>query len=354
MLNQELIKVKIERYIKADYQWHQEKEGSLEEGIGKQMSDLEQEILTSFGLPFMAQQFSDLMQAEGFSNIDIEKRATTLFNTLKTEAEAYLLSPIEKDTVLLLKARSHFRDATEILPLIDIAPTAYNCFLYYDIFLRGIYDENEILEALKRTEILEYDNSTRIPCSYKEILENEIYNPVWLDLPLWEDYKMYLNYKESIHSWDIHDGNQDLDQYVSLPTILELDHFIIKHIYLKDENNCCITILLEFNITIIELTIWCTANMMRAIMLHAKYYSIAIPPLYVTSPKFLNEGIVNIPISEAIGKNIEIEKIKLELERLDEEDDEIQNPFAYVIINFIPRENLPTIKFEEPDDWFPF
>jgi hypothetical protein len=353
MINQDLIKGKIESYIKSAYQWHQEKEGPLDIGIGKQMSDLEEEILTSFGLPFMAQQYSDLMQAEGFSNIDIEKRATTLFNTLKTEAEAYLLSPIEKDNVLLSEARSQLKDATEILPLIDITPTAYNCFLYYDIFLRGINNETEILAALKRNELLDNEISTRIPGSYSEVSENETSKTVWLELPFWEDYKKYLHYKESTHSWDKHEGNQDLEEYVSLPQILELDHFIIKHIYLKDENTCCITILLEFNTTIIELTIWCTANMMRAIMLHAKYYSIAIPPLYVTSPKFLNEGVVNIQISEAIGKNIEIEKIKLELERLDEED-EIQNPFAYVITNFIPRDNLPTIQFEEPEDWFPF
>ena len=45
--------------------------------------------------------------------------------------------------------------------------------------------------------------------------------------------------------------------------------------------------------TFVELTIFCTTEMMRIIMLHAKYYSLAIPPLYVTSPKYLKEGEVN-------------------------------------------------------------
>jgi hypothetical protein len=348
------IKEKIIAYINAAYQWHEEGSGSIDEGVGEKMCDLEEKILTSFGLPFMAQQYSDILQAEGFSNENIEERVKKIIETLQYEAEKFLLAPIEKDTKILVEAKRLLQDAVEVLPIIGITATGYNCFLYYDIFLKGIYSEDELLQILKKVEILDNELETRVPHTYDAFI-NEFSGLNKMDLPFLNDYGNFLKYKESKHNWDEGGNNDDIGDYLGFPDVFELTHFIITHIYLKDENTCCITILKNLGKeTLVELTLWCTADLMRIVMLHAKYYSLAIPPLYVTGPKFLNAGKVNIQVRQAIGKNIEIENIKVQIKRLDNENDKVKNPFDYVIISIEPKETIPEIYFEQDENNLPF
>ena len=119
-MEREKIKQKIISYIDTAYEWHEAGEGSLAETVGKKMVDLEEEILSSFGLPFMAQQYSDIMQVEGFSNENKEQKAEELVEILKYEAQKFLLVPIKKDTKILANAKSQLQDAVEVLPIIGI------------------------------------------------------------------------------------------------------------------------------------------------------------------------------------------------------------------------------------------
>ena len=63
-MNQHLMKQKIIAYIKTAWQWHQSGNGPITEGVGLQMRDLEEEILTGYGLPHLAFQYSEMLQFE--------------------------------------------------------------------------------------------------------------------------------------------------------------------------------------------------------------------------------------------------------------------------------------------------
>lgn len=355
-MNKKEIKQKIKSYINASYQWHEENEGTCDEGIGREMLDLEEEILTSFGLPFMAFQYSDIMQQEGFSKKNIEQRSEELIERLTKEAKIFLLAPIEKDTTILTTARRRLQDAVEVLPFIGITSTAYNCFLYYDIFFRGIYNEQEVLKVFKISEELDIQEKTRIPHTYDTlVLNNNFERLTKIGLPFLKEYKKFLKYQDLKQKWNESVDNYNLGEYFGLPDVFELKHFFVTNIYLKNEKTCCISILIEKGKLLVELSIWCAADMMRVIMLHAKYYSLAIPPLYISSPKFLiEERKINIKLKQAIGKNVEIEKIKIEIEKMDDEDDEIKDPFAYIITALEVNENIPKIYREEESDDLPF
>lgn len=324
---------KIASYIKVAYEWHEAGEGLLAESYFEKMTELEEEILTSFGLPFMAFQYSEILQNEGFSIENIEKRAELLIKKLRKEARKYLLAPIEKDSTILANARLQRQDIVEVLPLIGFGATAYNCFIYYNKFFRDIYDNEEALKLFKISAKLDEQPATRIPHTYNGLVTNGIYKKLTnVGLPYLNEFKHYLKYKETDQEWNRLFDNNDLRTGFTLHYIFSLKHFYITEILLKNEFNCCVSIIFKKGKSYVELSIWCVESMMRVFMLNAKYYSLAIPPLYLLSPKFLKpKSEIRINLLETIGKNIEIENIEIELERLDDEDDEIQNPFAYVI-----------------------
>jgi hypothetical protein len=331
------IKEKIIAYIDAAYEWHETNEGSLDENPGKLMAELEEEILTAFGLPFAAFKYSDILQQEGFSNTNKEERAEHLMQILKFEAEEFLLVPIEKDADLLNEAKHELKDAVEVLPLIGITTTNYNCFLYYDIFFRGICNAHQILKALKKSEALSWQD-LQIIDSIELLNQENNYKSLQLSIPFLKNYKAFINYKRSKHNWNEHNDNYNLDQYVGLPDKFELNHFVIKEIYVENESICCLKILRLLKNTIIEMKLFCQANEMFEILRYAKYYSIAMPILYVIKLALTNSQAITIIAKDAIDNNIEIENINLEISKLYKRNE--KNAFDYYVAE-IKKDDLP-------------
>lgn len=354
-MEEKVVKQKIILYIELSYQWHETGEESLDGILGQNITELEEEILTAFGLPFMAFQYSEILQLEGFSIKHIEKRAEKLIKKLKKTAENFLLAPIEKDDKILINAKNILQDVVEVLPIIGITTTAYNCFLYYDKFFRGILNVNELLKVLKKVEELDNIVETRIPSTYESIIQKNTFQKLIDEgLPYIEDYREYLKYKETTHNYDKFSDNYDLGDYFGLPDNIRLENFIIKYIHLKNETTCLIGVIIEYDDILIELSLWCTADLMQVLMLHAKYYSIALGPLYLINNSRLVNNEIKIILKQSVQNNVEINNIHIELERLDNEDDEIQNPFDYIITSIQAKEDLPVIHFDKKSDDLPF
>jgi len=160
-MNHDLMKQKITTYIKTTWHWHQTGNGPLTKGAGLEMADLEEEILTAYGLPYLAFQYSEMLQFEGFSKRNIEKRATSLMESLTQAATNFLLSPIEKDETILQQSKAKLQDAIEVLPFIGISTAPYNLFLYYDFYLKNILNEQALLQHLKKAEVLDKKEERR-------------------------------------------------------------------------------------------------------------------------------------------------------------------------------------------------
>lgn len=354
-MNQQLMKQKAIAFINSAWQWHQTGNGPMTEGIGLEMANLEEEILTGFGLPFMAFQYSEILQFEGFSNENIEQRATALIWRLSKEATAYLLSPIEKDEVILKEAKEKLQDAVEVLPMIGLSTTEYSLFLYYDFYLKGILDEAQLLQHLKKAEIINEDAVTRIPFTYESLKNgNQVKRLLKAGIPFIKEYKAFLKYKFCNQKWDNQTANANDQENMVKNNDLKLKHFFITYIAAKDEDTAVVEVLVSYKNGFATLRIWCTVGMIQLMLLHAKYYSLSIPPMYVINPRYLKDGEVHLRLKEACNKNIEIENIIVGLERVDNNENENYNLPYYAVAYIKPTVTTPVIPLNGLDDGLPF
>ena len=141
---------KIIQYIKCAAQWHALGEPTpIEDGPGLEMSELEEEILRSFGLPATAYRYSNIMQQFGFDDEDAELHAHILYARLTKEAETYLLSPAKSSTEIVRECKKNWSISQDALAFLGFENTRYAGFLYHDIYLKGICTETELIQHLQ-------------------------------------------------------------------------------------------------------------------------------------------------------------------------------------------------------------
>lgn len=349
-MNQQLMKQKAIAFINTAWQWHQTGNGPMTEGIGLEMANLEEEILTSFGLPFMAFQYSEILQFEGFSNENIEQRATALIWRLSKEATAYLLSPIEKDEVILKEAKEKLQDAVEVLPIIGLSTSVYNLFLYYDFYFKNIINESELLMYLKKAETTDNSEATRIPFTYETLANGQhVQRLTAAGFPFIKAYRRFLKYTSAVHDWNQDVPISESERMQQLKPSIKLRHFFIAYIAAKNEKTAVVDLLVRQKKSFIKIRVWSNIKHIKLLLLHARYYSLAIAPMYVINPKYLKNGEVHLRLKDAIGKNIEIENIVVGLNQI--EDDEITNPREYRLIYI---KSSPTIAPKQNYDGLPF
>lgn len=339
-MKRDKMKQKIVAYINAAYQWHQTGNGSLTEEPGLTMSDLEAEILYGFGLPRMAFQYAEILQLEGFSIDDVEERSAELLEVLLKEATQFLLAPIEKDVDVLKQAKQNLRDAVEVLPLIGISTSVYNLYLYYDCYLKNNINENELLAFFKKSELLDCQAKTRIPFTYFSLVNgSHLKRLINQGLPFIRAYKGFLKYSSTSHKWDGDFADSDLDNSTAFKNTIVLEHFFISYIGVR-EDTVVIEILVEYKHSFIKLLIWCNISIMRLLMLHSRYYSLAIPPLHITKPEYLENTERHIRLKECIGHNIEIENITIGLRRIKSSDNKKGDLPDYTIDYLESKKNI--------------
>ena len=326
------MKQKITLYIKTAWQWHQSGNGPLTEGAGLQMKDLEEEILTGYGLPYLAFQYSEMLQFEGFSKRNIRKRVTGLMEDLKQAATDFLLSPIEKDEKVLHQSKRKLQDGMEVLPLIGISTAQYNLFLYYDFYFKNLLNEQALLQHLKKAEVWDKEEKTRIPFTYQTLQNgNHTKRLMQAGIPYLKEYRQYLKYLATNHKWDIGFKKNENKSKAVLKDTVELSHFFVTYLGAKNEEMAVMEILTPINNNFARLRIWCTAEIITSILLQAKYYSLAVPALYVLNPRYLDNGEMHIRLKEANNKNIEIEHVLIGLERNKDE----KNSIPYYLVKYI-------------------
>jgi hypothetical protein len=351
-MNQDLMKQKITAYIKTAWQWHKSGNGPLTEGPGLQMRNLEEEILTGYGLPYLAFQYSEMLQFEGFSNRNIGKRAAGLMEDLQQAATNFLLSPIEKDETVLQESKATLQDGMEVLPMIGISTAHYNLFLYYDFYFKNLLNEQALLQHLKKAEALDKLAETRIPYTYQTFKNgNHTKRLMQAGIPFLQEYQQYLKYLSTKQKWDIGFSENENKSKAVLYDTIELSRFFITYIGAKNEDMAVMEILAPINNSFVRLRIWCTAEIITLILLQAKYYSLSIPAMYVLNPRYLNNGEMHVRLKESKDKNIEIDKLVIGLER---QTDEPGNIPYYTVKYLKPMVTIPATLEPGQIDEYPF
>ncbi len=331
-MNQELMKQKITTFIKAAWQWHQSGNGPLTEGVGLEMANLEEEILTGYGLPHLAFQYSEMLQFEGFSKKNIGKRAVDLMERLTQVATVFLLSPIEKDEAVLRQSRQKLQDGVEVLPMIGLGTTHYNLFLYYDLYFKNLLNEQALLQHLNKAEAMDMQVETRIPFTYETLQNgNHTRRLMKAGISFMKEYQQYLKYLSINQKWDKAFSKNENKTKTILNDSAELSRFFITYLGAKNRDMAVVEILAPINKSLVRLRIWCNAETITLVLLHARYYSLAIPAMYVINPRHLNNGEMHLRLKEASNKNIEIDNIVIRIERAEGEP----NSIPYYLVKYI-------------------
>lgn len=352
-MEQQKMEQKIADYINAAYQWHATGNGSLIEGIGRTMEDLQEEILISFGLPYLAFQYSELLQLQGFSTKSIKARSSRLFKVLEKEAMQFLLSPIEKDVTVLKQAKENLDDAAEVLPIIGISTSAYNLFLYYEFYFRSVFNEEELLLNLKKVEAIDGDATTRIPYTYATLNGRQVKRLIYAGFPFIKEYRQFLKYNSTKQKWNRNLSATTEKASPGTKNKIELSRFFITYFAVSaQQNGAAIEILAEYQRSFFKLRIWCSTSIIWLLMAHAKYYSFSIPLLYGTRPKYLRNSDAHLWMKDLKGKNIEIENIIVGLDKAAGEE-RIDGPY-YEIAYIHPSIHIPVVTRMMYEEGLPF
>lgn len=337
-MNKELLKIKIISYIKAAYQWHLNGSDKINDnGPGQQMIDLEEEILTSFGLPWMAQRYTDILQAEGLSVNNLKRRSEKLINKLIIEAESFLLGPMESNTEVLERAKKNLEWSVDILPLIGFTNTPYNSFIYYEYYFKDRISVARLLAILRLAELLDKSAETRIPYNYETLKSTNNFDwEINTELPFLKEFETFLKYTKSIQFWNYQTANPLFSEYCEsipmeewdfgkyqihnlidldliLPHEFKLHHFFIKQIQIKKQKTCKVLIITKRKETgWIEIEIGCTIAELHFILLHSRYNTYGITMFNLINNEIQTFGNESIFECKKII-NMEIEIIKIDM-----------------------------------------
>lgn len=308
------IKKKIIQYIKAAYKWHITGNGPITEGIGLIMSNLEEDILTSFGLPYMAFQYSEILQLEGFSDENLDIRALNLIERLTTEATLYLLLPIKNKEAFLTESKLNLTDAVSVLPLIDISTNAYNIFLYFDYFLRNIIDEERFLQLSKMATDADEAKETIIPYDYNKLHVfsiKKLTNQGYLFIKEFKEYLKYISKDQQSLAFKI--CNETI--YVN-DILLIVSKAFISYIEIIDENNAYIDLLIPYKEKQGQIRIRTSIKWFNILLKYTKYWTLSIPLLYITRQP-ISDNVNFVYPKQTVGNNIELDGAILVLEKIE-------------------------------------
>ncbi len=333
---------KIIQYIKCSAQWHELEEPTpIEDGPGLEMSELEEEILKSFGLPGNAFYYSNIMQQYGFDDEDAKDRAEVLYECLKQEAETFLLSPAKPATELLKEYKENWSMAQDALPFLGFDFTRYTGFIYHDIYLNGFCTGDELLKYLQFVHDYSLPIERNIPHEFEVLNEESCYKQLeYAGLPHLKEYLEYLCYITVKHDWDMDTGYLSQQNIEQVDDDLILTLFYICCIEIFDEDAVCIEIMIPEGDSFQTIVLWCELDDMNYLLRFARYGSM-VSHLQISEEDF---EVITCPYTYDVfkieGRNHEINRCQITLERLGQEKENDPDPFHYYITMIIPLDEV--------------
>ena len=140
-------------YVAYSHLWHFLDKRSPNDDINYlmlQMVEIEEEILSHFGLPFTLA-YSEILQELGIKNDFTFSDITACIENLESEAKEYFNRPVISDIEILRKAQELEIDIDYVLPELTLKLLAepYYNFCYYFLFIQRKITPELFLEELK-------------------------------------------------------------------------------------------------------------------------------------------------------------------------------------------------------------
>lgn len=147
----------LKAYHKLSHEMHQHHDYDGTHGRLQQVAELEDEILSSYGLPSTTF-YSEIFQELGWRDSVSEEELVAFEKHIRKHAESFLLSEPKSDEELMQYGLEHLSVAQNVLPLMGLRCSAYQCFVYEVMWLRRETPVEELLEELQasdKTEVVE-------------------------------------------------------------------------------------------------------------------------------------------------------------------------------------------------------
>lgn len=143
------LKLKLQEYYQRYQQLDQRVKPGKEEPGSEDVLDLENDILTQFGLPTSRRFVQILHDFVHHSHVS-DQLLDYVSKKLRSAARKYLLAPVMSDIDLLEHAREQKRSPYDVLPELGYPAQEYALFLLGELYYRRNMAATDILEELKK------------------------------------------------------------------------------------------------------------------------------------------------------------------------------------------------------------
>lgn len=349
-------------YLEASNHWD---ENTDEEAI----ADVQQKILQQLELhEYIKPLAMRILEKTCLSRKNKELMAETCISDIVQKCNKYLIDESERAINLLSSAQNSFLHAADVLPNIGVPIEKYNCFAYYDIFLRKLCSAQELLDVFKKHRNYLLSENESIADTYGRFGYAEIFKKaLFQEMPFINQYREFLKYEQ------LSQGMAD-------------DYFLSEIEELENENTCNQIKWTNFTVQSIDcetnpnrrywinllkrdksgklqsVTLDINQSELKTMLRHAKYYTLSIPIWYlVTMPKnfydtcFLPSNQTCIHPKQIIVTYLEIENFDLEIAVIKEDFEVLDKPFYRFEISrlSVPRENNNIKSKKHEDKAFP-
>ncbi|WP_343702846.1 hypothetical protein [Chitinophaga sp.] len=145
------LKLKLQQYYQQYQKLEKQPSGKAADKEDDSVQELENDILTQFGLP-VSKRFVQILHDFVNHSVVNEQLLDYVSKKLRTAARKYLLSPVMSDIELLTQARDQKRSPYDVLPELGYPTYEYAIFLIGELLYRRNMAPQDILEELKNVQ----------------------------------------------------------------------------------------------------------------------------------------------------------------------------------------------------------
>ncbi len=168
------LKLKLQEYYQRYQQLDRKVKPGNEVDSNDDVQDMENDILSQFGLP-TSRRFVQILHDFVHHSPVNEQLLDYVSRKLRSAARKYLLSPVVSDIDLMDSAREQKRSPYDVLPELGYPAHEYAIFLIGELFYRRNIPATDILDELKQMQHFDGWNDLSLLSKMNNYTSNEIY-----------------------------------------------------------------------------------------------------------------------------------------------------------------------------------